>query len=235
MSDLLLCIDTSGGRCAAALYDGGGTRLLGMAAPDIGRGHAEVLMGLVADILAGAGATYAALGKIAVVVGPGSFTGLRVGVAAAKGLALALAIPLVGASTLEILAEPHWHGNGAVLAVNDAKRGEVYAALYGLGGIVLAEPQAVRPESLAALVATSAGSGPLVAVGTGAAIAREILAGTLACIANPEGLVDMDAFARLAAPRAPEGSLRLLYLRGADAKPSAPTGILRATEPSAVS
>ena len=228
MTDLLLCIDTSGPRCAVSLHDAAGARRLAGAAPDIGRGHAEVLIGLLEDMLREAGADYSDIAKIAVVVGPGSFTGLRVGVAAAKGLALALDRPLVGLSSLEILAEPHWGGEGRVLAVSDAKRGEVYAALYGPGGAVLAPPQALPPGDLASFVAATAAGGRLIAVGTGAEIARGVLGAQLAGIANPEGLADMDALARLAAARWPEGPLQLLYLRGADAKPAAPTGISRA-------
>jgi tRNA threonylcarbamoyladenosine biosynthesis protein TsaB len=210
MTDLLLCIDTSGPRCAVSLHDAAGTRRLGMAAPDIGRGHAEVLIGLLDDVLREAGAGYPDIAKIAVVVGPGSFTGLRVGVAAAKGLALALAKPLVGLSSLEILAEPHWGGEGRVLAVSDAKRGEVYAALYGRDGTVLAPPQALAPEGLGPLVAGIGAAGPLIAVGTGAGIARDVLGAQLAGIRNFEGLADMDALARLAAVRQPEGALQLL-------------------------
>jgi tRNA threonylcarbamoyladenosine biosynthesis protein TsaB len=231
MTDLLLCIDTSGPRCAVSLHDAGGTRRLAAIAPDIGRGHAEVLMGLIEDIFREAGAGYPDIAKIAVVVGPGSFTGLRVGVAAAKGLALALTRPLVGLSSLEVLAEPHWGGEGRVLAVGDAKRGEVYAALYGRNGAVLAPPQALPPGDLAALVAGTLAERPLIAVGTGAGIARDVLGDQLTGIANLEGLADMDALARLAAARTPEGPLHLLYLRGADAKPAAPTGISHAAEP----
>ena len=77
---------------------------LGRAVLDIGKGHAEILMDVIAEALGAAGIAFAGLGAVAVSVGPGSFTGVRVGVSAARGLALALKIPAVGVSTLEALA-----------------------------------------------------------------------------------------------------------------------------------
>src|SRR6185436_6170923 len=100
----LLAIDTAANLCAACVFDGDAGRELGRASRDIGKGHAEVLMDVIGEALAGAGVTYADLGAIAVAVGPGSFTGIRVGVSAARGLALALKIPSVGVNALEALA-----------------------------------------------------------------------------------------------------------------------------------
>lgn len=227
MSRLLLSIDTAGPRCAVALSQLASGEILARADPDIGRGHAELLMGLVDEVLAAAVAGYADIGKIAVVVGPGSFTGLRVGVAAAKGLALALKLPAVGISSLEALAEPHWSTGLPVLAVTDAKRGEVYAALYGSGGRVLREPEALAPEALAAFVAVKA-IGKLILVGTGARVAAEQLGALPLRIANPAGDTDIAAVARLGQDRGAAGPVKPLYLRGADAKPQAATGILHA-------
>ena len=225
--NLLLSIDTAGSRCSVALSDLESGEIFARAEPDIGRGHAELLMGLVDEILATAGASYADIGKIAVVVGPGSFTGLRVGVAAAKGLALALGIPAVGISSLESLAEPHWQAGLPVLAITDAKRGEVYAALFGPGGTGLCAPEALAPENLAAFVEAYA-SGALIVVGTGAAIAAENLGGLSLRIVNPAGDSDIAAVARLGLARPAAGPVKPLYLRGADAKPQAATGILHA-------
>jgi tRNA threonylcarbamoyladenosine biosynthesis protein TsaB len=229
MSRLLLSLDTAGTRCAVAVSELGDGTLIARADPDIGRGHAEVLMGLVAEMLAEAGATYADLGRIAVVVGPGSFTGLRVGVAAAKGLALALAIPVVGIASLEALAEPHWDGGAPVLAVTDAKRGEVYAALYGPGGAVLQAPAALPPAGLEGFVA-AAGEGALILVGSGTSLAAETLHRPLR-IVDASGISDIAAVARIGRARTATGPVRPLYLRGADAKPAAATGILHADAP----
>lgn len=227
MSRLLLSIDTAGTRCAVALSDLATGDVLAFAEPDIGRGHAEQLMGLVEHLLDAASVRYGDIGKIAVVVGPGSFTGLRVGVAAAKGLALALSVPVVGLSSLEALAEPHWHAGAAVLAVTDAKRGELYAALYAAGGSVLRAPQALAPGGLADWLEGAHG-GELVVVGSGARIAADILAHLPVTLANPAGDTDIAAVVRLGGPRGGEGPLKPLYLRGADAKPQAATGILHA-------
>lgn len=230
MSDLLLCIDTVGARCAVAVYDRAAAVMLARAEPDIGRGHAERLFGLVAGVLDAAAAGYGDLSAIAVVVGPGSFTGLRVGVAAAKGLALALSIPAIGVTTLEALAEPHWHGEPAILAVIDAKRGEIYAALFDRGGAVLGTPRVLGPDGLGAFVEASAPRGrPLVAVGSGAEIARGVLGAGLSGTPASGDVPDLASVARIAASRDPSAGVRPLYLRGADAKPSAPTGLLKMT------
>ncbi|WP_313529866.1 tRNA (adenosine(37)-N6)-threonylcarbamoyltransferase complex dimerization subunit type 1 TsaB, partial [Shinella sp.] len=86
---IVLAIDTAGTSCSAALYDSNRDVMLGAAGEDIGRGHAERLMEFVDGALAAAGLDLPAIDRIAVTIGPGSFTGIRVGVAAARGLALA--------------------------------------------------------------------------------------------------------------------------------------------------
>jgi tRNA threonylcarbamoyladenosine biosynthesis protein TsaB len=220
---LLLCIDTAGSRCAVALCDLASGDIRAQAEPDIGRGHAEVLMGLIEELLAANSAHYSDVGKIAVVVGPGSFTGLRVGVAAAKGLALALAIPAVGISSLEVMAEPHLAGDLPVLSVIDAKRGEVYAALYAPGGGVLHAAEAVSPDDLRGFVGDTPA---LLAVGTGAAIAADILGSRVSVAVDPDGQAGLAALARLGIRHSIFGGVKPLYLRGADAKPQAATGIL---------
>ena len=99
MPPLILALDTAFTRCTAAVYDPAGEgRLLAAAEPDIGTGHAERLTGVIDDVLTEAGATHGDLARIVVTTGPGSFTGIRVGVAAARGLALALDIPALGVS-----------------------------------------------------------------------------------------------------------------------------------------
>ncbi|MCQ8782177.1 tRNA (adenosine(37)-N6)-threonylcarbamoyltransferase complex dimerization subunit type 1 TsaB [Mangrovibrevibacter kandeliae] len=222
MIPLLLAIDTSGASCAVCLYDATRDVVRAARAPEIGRGHAERLMPLIDEVLAEAGTSYGAIGRIAVTVGPGSFTGLRVGVAAARALGLALGAPSVGVTTLEALAAPH-AGAAPVLAVQDAKRGEIYAALYDRDGAEVRAPAALTPDALAAFV-DPAGE-RLRIVGSGAAIAFERL--------GPEGVAFVDAQARVAiadvarigAVREASAPPRPLYLRGADAKPQAASGL----------
>ena len=101
---ILLAIDTSSSGCFAAIHDSDSNVTLGFAGEDIGRGHAERLMAFVDAALDSAGVELSAIERIAVTIGPGSFTGIRVGVAAARGLSLALGVPAVGVSTLAAIA-----------------------------------------------------------------------------------------------------------------------------------
>ncbi len=124
--------------------------------------HTTMLMALIVELLERGEGGWDQIERIAVGVGPGTFTGLRIGIATARALSRALAIPLVGISTLESLAFPVIAGEArppgvdAVLAVIDARRGEVFAAGWPLGEReqtpVLA-PQALRPEQLERIVA----------------------------------------------------------------------------------
>ncbi|WP_185984004.1 tRNA (adenosine(37)-N6)-threonylcarbamoyltransferase complex dimerization subunit type 1 TsaB [Aureimonas mangrovi] len=220
---LCLAIDTAGARCSAAVLDMGAKAVLAEAEPEIGRGHAEKLMEVVADVLKAADASYADLSRVAVTLGPGSFTGIRVGVATARGLALALNVPALGVSTLEALAEPFLDGSGSVLAVQDAKRGEVYVALYAPDGALLAGPAAIAPDDLPVFAGEAAA--PLRLVGSGAGIAAERLPD--AEIADDTGAVAIAAVARIGARRMPGEAVRPLYLRGADAKPQTAPSLRR--------
>ncbi len=116
------------------------------------RSHSEKLLPTVDTLLEMTGEGLATIAAVAVSHGPGSFTGLRIGVAAAKGLAFALKVPLFGIPTLELLAANAPSGRAAVCAVLDARRGELFAALYetGKAGPVRRREEAIlRPEELA--------------------------------------------------------------------------------------
>lgn len=99
---LILAFDTSAAHCAAVLVSG--DRVLAGRDEPMARGQAERLLPLLEELLAEAGVSWTALGRIAVVTGPGNFTGLRLAVSAARGLALGLGIPVVGVSVFEALA-----------------------------------------------------------------------------------------------------------------------------------
>ena len=107
------------------------------------RGHAEALMPLIAAVMSAAGIEFFDLDRIAVTVGPGSFTGLRVGVSAARGIALAAGKPAVGLTTLAALAAPFFEADEsrALLAVIDARHDQVYMQLFGPGGRSLVAPR----------------------------------------------------------------------------------------------
>ncbi|HTA97418.1 MAG TPA: tRNA (adenosine(37)-N6)-threonylcarbamoyltransferase complex dimerization subunit type 1 TsaB [Solirubrobacteraceae bacterium] len=138
-------------------------------------GHATQLLPLADGVLAEAGTDWAELKRIAVGVGPGTFTGLRIGIATARGLAQSLGVELVGVSSLRALAHGAGEDAQRVLAVIDARRGEVFLAAYD-GGQELIAPQAVSPDAVAELVETVAIDTQLedwLALGDGAMLYRE--------------------------------------------------------------
>ena len=164
---LTLAIDTASAACQACIHDSGTDRVLGQACEVIGRGHAERLMPVIDAALDAAAVDLSAIGRIAVTTGPGSFTGIRVGVSAARGLALALGCECVGVCSLEALAARCATAD-PVLAVIDARREEVYAALFAAGMQTLVPPASMSARAAADLAAPAGvrltGSGaPLVA------------------------------------------------------------------------
>lgn len=214
----LLAIDCSASLCAACVYDAPTNTLLGRHVLDLGKGHAEHLMAVIDKALAEAGLAYADLGAIVVSTGPGSFTGIRVGVSAARGLALALKIPAIGVTTLEALAAEAAAAfpGRAVLAVLDGGRGEIHAALFGADGTVLHGPAIATLEEAAAMAREHAAVLAGTAAGTVAqAAGGEVDFGPFAATA------DIATYARLAARMKPGEKPKPVYLRDADAKPQA--------------
>ncbi|RCW27074.1 N6-L-threonylcarbamoyladenine synthase [Ciceribacter lividus] len=212
---IVLAIDTAGVDCSAAVYDSDKAAVLGAATETIGRGHAEKLMEKIDAALAAAGLPLEAVERLAVTVGPGSFTGIRVGVAAARGLALALGIPVVGVSTLAVLAAVETDSSPVVAAV-DAKRGEVYAQAFANGNAVT-EPMLGSIGDVQDLVRR------LGAHVTGSA--ASLLAGE--AVETPPDHFPIAIIARLGAASDPAGKPKPLYLRGPDAKPQAGFAIAR--------
>jgi tRNA threonylcarbamoyladenosine biosynthesis protein TsaB len=173
---------------------------------------------MVEATMAAAGLGYRALDAIAVTRGPGTFTGLRIGLAAARGLALAARRPLVGLTTLEVLAAgvPEAVRGRAVVAAMEARRGEVYAQAFSPLLRPLGAAEAVAPEALAGRLP----QGPLVIAGDGAPRLAALL-GARATVAPGDGLPDAAVAARLAAtrPLPPPGTpVPPLYLRPPDAR-----------------
>lgn len=216
----LLAIDCSASLCAACVYDARAEQELGRAVLDLGKGHAEHLMSVVDGALREAGTAFQDLAAVAVSVGPGSFTGVRVGVSAARGFALALKIPAIGVTTLEALAAEarDKFGSRNVLSALDGGRGEIQAAVYdGLGGMLYAP--AVITLSRAAELATEFSpvlAGTAVKLIADAAPSQAFDTGPLAATA------DIAVYARVAAGKgAGAEKPRPLYLREPDAKPQA--------------
>ena len=205
---LILGLDTCLSACSVAVLDG--ERVIASAREVMARGHQERLAPMAREVMAEAGIDFAALDRIAATVGPGSFTGLRVGVAFAKGLALALDKPAVGIGTLEALAA---QASGLVFPVIDARRGQLYLQAFE-GGRALMAPDAVTSEVACARIAELSQGRPFTLVGSGAALLADFAPS--ATVIEAEG-ADARDVARLSLTRAP-GPLKPLYLRAPDAK-----------------
>lgn len=217
---ILLAIDCAASLCAASVYDAGAGRELGRSVRDLGKGHAEHLMAVIGEALAQAGVGYPDLGLIAVSTGPGSFTGVRVGVSAARGLSLALKIPAVGVTTLEALAAETRAALGprTVLAALDAGRGEIHAALYDEAGVALREPAVLMLAEAAVLAAT----GHVALAGTAAKLIADAVVPDKAFeFGSTLATADIGTYARLAAGKEPGERPKPVYLRAPDAKPQA--------------
>ena len=221
---LLLAIDTAGPACAVALARATGSEpeILARIDERIGRGHAELLMPMIEEALRNTQLSFDELDRIAVAVGPGSFTGVRLGVAAARALALALNISAVGVGSLEAIALPitRTHRIGTVVAVLDAKRGEVYALAEDLSSTkVILDAASIPTADLAGRLATL--PRPLVLVGAGAPIVAAALGPESASIFSETDVPDIADVAALGLRSKAVGPPVPLYARGADAKPQA--------------
>jgi tRNA threonylcarbamoyladenosine biosynthesis protein TsaB len=173
---ILLAIDTATDACSATLWADGAVAAHRSAA--MARGHAEALMPMVVEVIGAAELNFADLTGVAVTVGPGAFTGLRIGLSAARGIGLAAGIPVLGATTLEVVARavpaaeraPDRHGANVVAAI-ESKRADLYVQAFGPDLAPLGAPASVMPEALAAALP----GGPLVLAGDGAARAAAAL------------------------------------------------------------
>jgi tRNA threonylcarbamoyladenosine biosynthesis protein TsaB len=189
-------------------------------------GHAETLLDRMLAALSSGGFALKDVELLAFGRGPGTFTGLRIGLGTAKGLALAFGTKLVGISSLEALALSAG-SNGLVAPLIDARRGELYAALYDVrteGATLVAGEQVVRPEGLADLLRPHAAAGPIRFVGNGARRYPEAvralgeLAPLDASVADPLRLALAGALRFLARGADDPLALEPSYLREPDAK-----------------
>lgn len=214
---IVLAIDTAGVDCAAAVFESETGKMLGRVSETIGRGHAERLMAMIDDAMAEAKLTLTDVERIGVTVGPGSFTGIRVGVAAARGLALALGVECVGVSTLEVLARTASSSEKPVLAAINAHRDQVYAQGFERD-VPQGEPLLLELDDYLAR-ATAPG---IVLVGSASALVNDREAETA-----PDHY-PIDLVARISATAKAQGKPRPLYLRGPDAKPQTGFAVSRA-------
>lgn len=221
----ILAFDTALDACSAALWSDG--RVLGRASVIAARGHAEMLFSMLADVLAEAGLDYGDIDRFAVTTGPGSFTGVRVGLAAARGLSLARGKPVVGVTTLEALAATAMESGEDIptdtrlgVAI-DARRSELYVQIFETGphgGLKALS----SPEIVAHADAPARFTEPMAIVGSGASIVEAALGAREGLRFSNEPLrPDAGVVARLAAERkiaADQPPPSPLYLRAPDAK-----------------
>jgi tRNA threonylcarbamoyladenosine biosynthesis protein TsaB len=225
---MVLGLDSASGACSAALWRDGA--VVARRFEVMERGHAEALMPMAEAVMTEAGVGFTALDGIGVTVGPGAFTGLRIGLAAARGLAMAASVPAVGVTTFEALvaAVPEAERAGrTVLVAVDSKRADVFVQLFDAALAPLSEPIALAAAALAERLPR----GPLLAVGDGVRLLADILTGRDVRTSGAPPYPDAAWVAAIAASRlaagAPSSPPAPLYLRPPDATRPAHGGRLR--------
>jgi tRNA threonylcarbamoyladenosine biosynthesis protein TsaB len=216
----VLAIDTALAACSAAVLDTRHVAVMASETLPMIRGHAEAIMPLIARVMDVAGVDFATLDRIAVTTGPGSFTGLRVGISAARGIALAASRPAIGLSTLAGFAAPYIAEDDSsnVVAVIDARHDHVYLQVFGINGRTLVAPRiAMLRDAVRAAM-----TGPARIVGS----AADLVAAAWPKGVDPplrveqRGAPDIGWIARLGAAAADGyGPPKPLYLRAPDAQP----------------
>lgn len=228
----LLALDTATAACSVALWHDGAVPARRFRA--MLRGHAQALMPMVNAVLAEAGCGFGDLDAVAVTVGPGAFTGLRIGLAAARGMALAAGLPLIGVTTLEAVAHGASSartGGANLLVALDSKRDDIYVQPFDVDLAPLAPPAALMPAAIAAALAGSVPPGPLGLAGDAADRALAAISDNpayQATVLSAPPLPDAAVVARLAAARLgvgtgsgePSAAPLPLYLRPAVVRPS---------------
>jgi tRNA threonylcarbamoyladenosine biosynthesis protein TsaB len=223
---LLLALDTSSAAVTVALFEyATASRVLAERTEVASNRHGELLAPLISDVLASAGAVPAQLGAIGVGLGPGPFTGLRVGIMTAKAMGDALGIPVYGECSLDVIAKAasgisYDHDEDLELdyvVMSDARRKQVYWARYGFTGVRVEGPEISAPVDLA----ESLRGRVIHLVGHGAAMYAEVFDGFTISDQTP-----YPSAARLAElvinkarAKQPSDDLTPLYLRRPDAQP----------------
>lgn len=217
----LLAVDTALGACSVAVFDQDQDRPLAIHSVELARGHAEALLPMVEQVMRETGTEFDAVSRFVTTVGPGSFTGLRVGIAAARGFALACHKPAVGVSTLTALCAPFLNEKDTVpvVACIDALHNNIYFQMTGAGGRALVTPRIGSIDEAIGLVAV--GAVRLVGPGANLLASRwpspDVPAPVLV---DPKPAPDIEWVARIGSTANPETAKpRPLYLKAPDAQP----------------
>lgn len=216
----ILALDTALGACSACVLDEALAEPLSIEQLVLERGHAEALLPLVARVMGSVDGGFASLSRVAVTIGPGSFTGLRVALAAGRAIGLAARIPVVGVTTLAAYcaAMMSREAGRITAAAIDARHGTVYVqALRPDGSVLLPAQQLSFKDAVRAMA-----PGSISLAGSGAMqLAQEAWSiGLDAVVVDAKPAPDIRWIARLGLAADPEAALpRPLYLRAADAQP----------------
>jgi tRNA threonylcarbamoyladenosine biosynthesis protein TsaB len=216
----VLAIDTALAACSAAVLDTTYGSVLASESLPLERGHAEALIPLLARIMKQSGLTFFDLDRIAVTTGPGSFTGLRVGISAARAIALAANKPAVGLSTLAAYAASHLAEDttATVIAAIDARHEHVYLQVFGPGGRTVSVPRLAAARE----AARAASESPARIVGSAAAMVAALLppGAPVPVAVDPRPAPDIAWVARMGAvlPDA-KSPPKPQYLQAPDAQP----------------
>jgi len=215
----ILALDTALGAVSACVLRAEDEAVLAYESIAMERGHAEALLPLVDRVMAQVPGGFESLGRIAVTIGPGSFTGIRIGISAARAFGLACEVPVVGVSTLSALAAPLMKTQPpcTVVAAIDARHGQIYVQAFTPEGRTLVSPRIAPVRETVRLF----GSGPMRISGSGAQAAaiEAWTMGLKADVADVLSAPDISYVARLGLLADPEILARPLYLKAPDAKP----------------
>lgn len=209
----ILSLDTAMAACSAAVIDTENDLPLAEAYEPMERGHAEALPPMVAKVMTGAGFSFSEIDRIAVTTGPGTFTGVRIGLSFARGLGLALGIPVVGIDSLSAIAANEPEGR-SLLVVSDARNEEVYMARFDADHTLVSGPGIDTADGAAKGLPPGS-----VVLGTAASAVIAASQRTDLIASRASMLPIASRFARLAAAALPGPMPSPLYLRAPDAKP----------------
>lgn len=204
---IILALDTSMAACSAAVYDSATKRVLTDAYEPMERGHAERLAPMVDEVMKGAGLDFSKLDRIGVTIGPGTFTGVRIGLSLARGFGVALGIPVIGLNSLAAIAA-NVTGQAVAVAV-DARNEELYVAAFSAAGETLVAPSLIRADEAQGLLSPHAS----LVLGSGSA-RLDLPHGTEGDFPRASAFVPLIAQLEPALARAEP-----LYLRQPDIKP----------------